>query len=127
MACYVFVKIKTVGWKRTGEYSYTCIIDGTEALAWSVDKDWIFLSGESDGAVYYRIVSANKKISANVLANDGAITVSKDLTRTKLEKLTADMAIDIGATAVQYYGFPENSTYTPKKRAEAVWNLVENG
>ena len=128
MACYVFLRITANGWeKKSDNYSYACPIDGTDALFWSVDTDWwTFLTDDTDGAVYYRIVSANTEFNANVLANEGTITVSDSLTRTQLGKLTADMSIDIGATAVQYHGLSEDSDYTEQDRAKAAWNLVKS-
>ena len=132
MACYVFLEIKTNGWTRTGEHSYACRIDGKDALSWCVESGedrWNFLSGDDSGAVYYHIVSANTPFDSEVLGNGGIITVDKNLTRTQLERLTANLAselsIDIAATAVQYHGFSENPDYTERERAAAVWNLVK--
>lgn len=128
MACYVFLEIETAGWQRTGEYAYACPIDGTEALSWTVDPAWAFLIGDDGGAVYYRIVSADNAFDARVLGNDGTILVDKSLTRTQLaqltEHLTSDLSIEIGATAVQYHGFPENPEDSEQARARAVWQLV---
>ncbi len=129
MACYIFLEIKTNGWTRTGEHSYACPVDGAVALSWNVDANWAFLSGDNGGAVYYRIASANTELDTEVLGNGGTITVSKELTRTQLEKLTndltTDLSIDIGATAVQYHGYSEHTEYTELQRAEAVWNIVK--
>ena len=129
MACYIFLEIKTNGWTRTDEHSYACRIDDTEALSWNVGTDWIFLSGDNGGAVYYRIVSANTEFDSEVLGDGGTITVSRKLTRTQLEKLTEDLttelSIDIGATVVQYHGYSEHPEYTELQRAEAVWNIVK--
>lgn len=126
MACYIFLEIKTDGWTRTGEHSYACPTDGAKALSWSVDTAWKFLSGDKGGAVYYRIVSANTEFDSEVLGNGGTITVSRELTRTQLEKLTEDLttelSIDIGATAVQYHGVSDDAAYTELQRAEAVCN-----
>ena len=128
MACYVFLEIETAGWQRTGEYAYACPIDGTEALSWTVDPAWAFLLGDDGGAVYYRIVSADNAFDARVFGNDGTILVDKSLTRTQLaqltEHLTSDLSIEIGATAVQYHGFPENPEDSEQARARAVWQLV---
>lgn len=123
MACYVFLRIETVGWTRTGDHSYACLTDGKETLLWNVDAAWAFLSGDNNGAVYYRIVSANTELTANVLANDGIITVSNDLTRTQLINMK-DFSIKIEATAMQYHGFTENPNYTEQDRAKAAWNLL---
>ena len=128
MACYVFLRIETAGWQRTGQYAYACPIDGTEALQWTVDPTWIFLFGDDGGAVYYRIVRAGNEFDAMVLGNEGTILVDKNLTRTQLarltEHLTSDLSIEIGATAVQYHGFSENPEDTEQARARAVWKLV---
>ena len=129
MACYIFLEIETNGWTRTGEHSYACLVDGKEVLSWDVGAEWTFLSGDNDGEVYYRIVSANDPFDSEVLGNGGTIIVSKELTRTQLEKLTenltTDLSIDIGAAAVQYHGYPEHPEYTEIQRAEAVWNIVK--
>ena len=51
---------------------------GSESiLGWAVNNDWKFLSGNGSEAVYYRIVSANTVLQADVLAEGGKITVSK--------------------------------------------------
>lgn len=133
MACYVFVRIKTTGWEQKGEYAYACPIDGGDALTWSVDDAaWTFLSTDGGDAVYYGIVRANTPLDAAVLGGDGTITVSKDLTRTQLEKLTADLAtdlsIDIEATVMQYHGVEEimEPEYDEQERALAAWNIVKS-
>lgn len=125
MACYVFLRIKTVGW-TINNYSYVCKTGDTEALSWSVDKNiWNFLSEDTEGAVYYRIVSANDELHANVLSNDGEITVSDALTRTQLDSIN-NLSIELDAIAAQYYGFPENPAYNEQDRAKAVLELVKD-
>lgn len=132
MACYIFLEIETNGWTRTGDYSFACKIDGNEALSWSVaDTAWNFLSGDDGGAVYYLIVGAKETFDSSVLGNNGKITVSRELTRTQLEKLTEGLtdglSIDIGATAMQYHGIPNDEAYTePEQRAAAAWELVKS-
>ncbi len=127
MACYVFLEIKTTGWTRSGKHAYACSIDGTDALTFGVDTDWIFLSGDNSGAVYYRIVFANTPLSAEVLADGGSIAVSPALTRTQLDTLPADMAIHITAAAVQYHGISETpGADSAQQRAETAWSLVKD-
>ena len=127
MACYVFCEIKTTGWSRMNDnYGFAFSGGGESILGWAVNKnDWTFLSGNGSEAVYYRIVSANTVLQADVLADGGKITVSENITKTQLGLLPKDMQIKISATAVQYNGFSEGE-YTEEQRALAAWNAVKN-
>lgn len=126
MACYVFLKIKTTGWENDGgDRSFSYKTDGTTALSWQVTEDWDFLEGTKNERIYYRIVAANTVLDLPVIANGGVIEVSDSLTKTQLENMK-NASIDIGATAVQYYGFSEDSGYTESQRARAVWNTVKD-
>ena len=128
MACFVFCEIKTTGWSRLDEHSFAFSGGGENILGWAVNNDWKFLSGNGSEAVYYRIVSANTVLQADVLADGGKITVSENITKTQLGLLPKDMQIKISATAVQYNGFSEGSAaeYTEAQRALAAWEAVKN-
>ena len=93
-----------------------------------IKNEWEFLSGNGSEAVYYRTVSANSGLTADVLADGGKITVSENITKTQLGSLPKDMQIKISATAVQYNGFSEGSAaeYTEAQRALAAWEAVKN-
>ena len=126
MACYVFCEIKTTGWSRMNDnYSFAFSGGGENILGWAVNNDWKFLSGNGSEAVYYRIVSANTVLQADVLADGGKITVSENITKTQLGLLPKDMQIKISAAAVQYNGFSEGD-YTEEQRAMAAWEAVKN-
>ncbi len=129
MACYVFCAITANGWTRAADnFGYTA---RNGLLSWAVDKTkWIFLQGDGSTSVYYCIVNANTVLHADVLAEDGKITVSADITRSQLDALAASakpLSIKISATAVQYHGFSEGlqAEYTEADRAEAAWNAVK--
>lgn len=124
MACYVFLELKTEGWQRTGTHSYAIQDGGGTALsAWGVETAWQFLSGGTDSAVYYQIVPANTPFSAAVLRDDGRITVSADVTASRLRALAdTGLRIDIQAAAVQYQGLDDGMDSTT--RAEAAWSAV---
>ena len=129
MACYVFCAITANGWTRAADnFHYTA---GTDILSWAVDDaKWTFLQEDGSTSVYYCIVNANTALHADVLAEDGKITVSKDITKSQLDTLAASAAplsIKISATAVQYHGFSEglSAGYTEAERAEAAWNAVK--
>ena len=126
MACYVFCEIKTTGWSRMNDnYRFAFSVGSENILGWAVNDDWKFLSGNGSEAVYYRIVSANTVLQADVFAEGGKITVSENITKTQLGLLPKDMQIIISATAVQYNGFSEGE-YTEEQRALAAWNAVKN-
>ena len=128
MACYVFCEIKTTGWSRLDEHSFAFSGGGENILGWAVNNGWNYLSGNGSEAVYYRTVSANAVLQADVLAEGGKITVSENITKTQLDSLPKDMQIKISATAVQYNGFSEETgaEYTEAQRALAAWNAVKN-
>lgn len=129
MACYVFCAITANGWTRAADsFGYTA---GNGLLSWAVDNTkWTFLQEDGSTSVYYCIVNANTALHAGVLAEDGKITVSADITRSQLNALAspaAPLSIKISATAVQYHGFSEglSAEYTEADRAKAAWNAVK--
>ena len=127
MACYVFCAITANGWTRADNFHYTA---GNGLLNWAVDNTkWTFLQEDGSTSVYYCIVNANTVLHADVLAEDGRITVSEHITRSQLDTLAAPAAplsIKISATAVQYHGFSEGLPgYTEADRAKAAWNAVK--
>lgn len=126
MACYVFCAITANGWTRDADnLHYTA---GSGILNWAVDSArWTYLKADGSTSVYYCIVNANTALHADVLADDGRITVSEDITRSQLDALAAPLSIKISATAVQYHGFSEglSAGYTETERAEAAWNAVK--
>lgn len=129
MACYVFCEIKTTGWSRMNDnYRFAFSVGSENILGWAVNDDWKFLSGNGSEAVYYRIVSANTVLQADVFAEGGKITVSENITKTQLDSLPKDMQIKISAIAVQYNGFSGGSAaeYTEAQRALAAWETVKN-
>lgn len=129
MACYVFCEITANGWTRAADhFGYTA---GNGLLNWAVDSaKWTFLQEDGSTSVYYCIVNANTVLHADVLAEDGKITVSENITRSQLNAVAASaspLSIKISATAVQYHGFSEglSAGYTETERAEAAWNAVK--
>ncbi len=127
MACYVFLEIKARGWNRLSGYRYAISARGASALSFEIESDWLYLTGDESGAVYYRIVSANTNLSAKIIAEDGKIAVSENITKTRIERLPADLSIEAVATAAQYHGFDEtlDSGYTEEERAAAAWNILK--
>ena len=132
MACYVFLEIEAGGWERTDTHTYSVADGGDVLLRWKVvseESGWTYLDGTENGAVYYKILPSNTELHADVIDAEGTITVSPDLTRTRLEALPADLSISIEAAAVQYQGFAEGLAegYTAEDRAAAAWNAIKRG
>lgn len=93
VACYVFAEVQTGGWQRSGTHSYAIEDDADKVLsAWRVETAWQFLSGGTDSAVYYQLVPANTAFSTAVLGDGGRITVSADMTASRLQALAAGAA-----------------------------------
>lgn len=126
MACYVFCEVKTEGWTRSegmsDDHSYSYSVGTLSDLKWKVDNDWIYLDGTKDSAnkkddvVYYKLVETNTTMNDAILANDGTISVSEDLTRSQLTSMTTNLSIEFNVTAVQYGGFAD---------AKAAWAAVK--
>lgn len=128
MACYVFLSVRTHGWSRGDDRTFTCPAGGDAALSFGIESAWTFLSGDETGAVYYRIVEANAALEAPIIENGGRITVPRGLTRTGLEALPDDLSVSFEATAMQYHGFSDTSeeSGTEQERAMAAWRLVQD-
>lgn len=126
MACYVFCEVKTEGWTRLGSdnYTYSHKSGTMSELEWNVDKSWKFLEGReltsestTDDAVYYKLVETNTPLKdVPIVANNGKITVSEDLTRSQLTSMTKNLSIEFNVTAVQYGGFADE---------QAAWDAVK--
>lgn len=122
MACYVFLELETDGWQRSVDgRSYA--LGENMGTAWYVADGWQLLSVGTDSAVYYQIVPANTPFSAAVIGDSGRITVSADVTASRLRALAAaGLRIDIHAAAVQYQGLDDGMDSTT--RAEVAWSAV---
>ena len=126
MACYVFCEVKTEGWTRSGsdDHAYSHTFGTLSELEWNVDNSWTFLEGQdltgtstTDDVVYYKLVEANTPLKdVPIVAENGKITVSEDLTRSQLDSMTKNLSIEFNVTAVQYGGFAN---------ANAAWAAVK--
>lgn len=101
-ATYVFVKIDlSSNWENSGN---TFSID--DKLSWSVADGWSYLDGSK--YVYYRELSPNDTLTADVIAENGKITVSDEITKAEIGSLTG-IKIDITGYVVQLNGFASPS------------------
>lgn len=103
---YVFVSIALSSHWTTADNRRFAVTSGEKTLLqWSVGDGWTFLETDGNGAyIYYRELAPNRALSADVIADDGCITVSDGLTGGELGGMTG-MFIRLRAAAVQSGGF----------------------
>lgn len=111
-ATYVFAQITLTGnWTVTGN-QFAIRDGGKDLLSWAVDGDWKPVTGTT--YVYYRELAPNVPLTADIVADNGKITVSPEITRSQLKTMT-DISIEFSAAVVQSGGFAD---------AKAAWASV---
>ncbi|MBQ1410917.1 MAG: hypothetical protein IIY94_06560 [Oscillospiraceae bacterium] len=111
-ATYVFVELDLASgasttWSKNDAAFSLCSSSAPARcyMSWSVTNDWTFLSSSGGKYVFYRELAPNTSLTAaDVIANEGRITVSDAITRTEMATLT-DISITVRATVVQSNGF----------------------
>ena len=97
-ATYVFAKVEVPLWSTTNNYAFSY---GTNQLQFSIAAGWTYLSNADGTYVYYRALEPNTPLaSADVIANEGNITVSDQITKTEIQSMT-DISINLTAAVVQ--------------------------
>ncbi|MBQ7875229.1 MAG: hypothetical protein IJ306_08760 [Oscillospiraceae bacterium] len=119
VAVYVFVEVEVSDdWAINTENKKTFTMLGGK-VSWSVAEGWddITSVGGTGKAthVYYMEVAPNTEFVKDIVANEGAITVSTEITRNEMASLANGIFINFRATAVQSGGFAS---------AEEAWNSV---
>ena len=118
-ATYVFVALTpTGGWTTLNNVDFSLLAG---KMQWSVAAGWTFLSSSAGTYVYYRELTPGVALeSADVIANNGVITVSNQITKYDLQGLidgNVNVSIKLRATVVQSGGFAD---------AAAAWASVGN-
>ena len=80
-------------------------------LSWSIDSGWKYLTTEENARVYYKEVAENSSLDKTiVIAENGKITVSSDITKDNIDTVAAAASdITFTAYAIQQDTF-ENAT-----------------
>ena len=114
-ATYVFVELTPgTDWNAADYVNFTA---AGGKLSWSVDSaKWTHLGTTANPYVYYCSLAANENFSKDFIANNGAITVSDELTAAELNALS-NINISVRATVVQSGGFAD---------VTEAWNSVKN-
>lgn len=116
-ATYVFIEVTTAKWQTADndDHQTFCIYSGNKVLMqWSIAENWTYLENNNGTYVYYHVLSPNTELKADIIAEDGKITVSEDITRVEIHNLI-DVSIKLRATAVQSGGF---------ESPNAAWNSI---
>ena len=115
-ATYVFLEITPSNWAVSGDHlSYSVMFGSKTGLYWEVAAGWGYLLSENGTHVYYRALDPNTPLSqADIIAQDGKITVSAQITKSELASMT-DVSIDLRISAVQAGGFAS---------VTAAWNSI---
>lgn len=105
-AVCVFVKITLSPHWETADNKCFTVSDGEKTLmSWSVAQGWEYLCADSNGAhIYYRELTPNTSLSADIIAENGLITVSEQITKSELLTMNG-IFIRLSAAAVQSGGF----------------------
>lgn len=114
-ATYVFAEISPIGWSTTDNVVFSLLSNGKTAMQMSVADGWAFLKSDNGTYVYYRELAPNTELNdVDVIANDGKITVSDQITKSEIASMIG-ISIKLRATVVQSGGFAN---------PEAAWNSV---
>ena len=103
-AVVVFVEVLvTDDWSKTGDTYHI-----RDDIDWSVDAYWTYLgeysTAEQRRFVYYKTVAPNGVLSEDIVADNGAITVSETITKAEVAQL-ANTKITFRVGAIQSGGF----------------------
>ena len=97
-ATYVFVKVTVSKWETADNYHFAI---GTDQLQFGIAAGWEHLPTTDGSYVYWRALAPNTPLTdVDVIANDGAITVSDQITKTAIEGMK-DISIELTAAVVQ--------------------------
>lgn len=112
-ATMVFVEvILTENWHKHGDTYWlgkgTTFSQENCWLSWTVDSFWTYLDEDTVNGqkryVYYKALAPNETLSADILTNDGEITVSEGIKKTEVPQV-ANTKITVRAGAIQLGGF----------------------
>lgn len=114
-ATYVFIEITSAEWQTTDKQTFSINSGDKVLMQWSVAEGWTYLKNDNGAYVYYCALIPNTELDkADVIGDDGKITVSEYITKSEMQTLTS-VSIKLRAIAVQSGGF---------ESPEAAWRAV---
>ena len=114
-ATYVFAEITPKKWTTVDNRTFSLLLNGKTAMQWRVAEGWAFLKTANGAYIYYRALAPNLElVAADIIAENGKITVSDQITKSEMEAMTG-ISIKLRATVVQSGGF---------ENPEAAWDSI---
>jgi len=104
---YVFVEVTpSSAWSSSVDHrTFSVVMGGKTLMSMGIATEWTYLPTSGGSCVYYREVAPNDALSnAQIIANDGLVAVSDQITRTEMASLTG-LSLSLRATVVQSGGF----------------------
>lgn len=105
-ATYIFVEVVvSSAWITSDQYHFTVKSGDKTVMQWEMADGWEIVSSDSQGTyVYYRHLAPNKSLEADVIADNGKISVSDQMTKSEIGNMTG-ISIGLRASVVQSIGF----------------------
>ena len=112
-ASIVFVEVNlSSNWQRNNDQSFAI----GKQVTWSVDtSQWTYLKEENNRYIYYKILAPNTPLTADIIADDGKITVSPLIQKNQIQNLNGSF-INLRAGVIQSGGFAS---------VEAAWAALD--
>lgn len=107
VAVYVFLQMELSDhWQTADHKTFTLSQDGVTVMTWELEDAWTHLEDN----VYYLHLAPNTPLVQEIIAEDGRITVSEDVTKAQLAQLELNRQSDpicmtFQANAIQSGGF----------------------
>lgn len=112
---YIFIKITLCSDWTTDGTNFTVTVGNKTQMQWKIGDDWKYLNTDGNGTyIYYRELAPNTPLSADIIADDGRISVSDKITNKEIVGMN-DIFIRLSAAAVQSNGFSD---------AAAAWESI---
>lgn len=122
-ACYVFLRVTTDEFTKSGNYDFRYGSGTGKTIDFAVDSGWTFLKVDNGASVYYTITDPNESLDAKPVLENGVITVGGNFTRTEMQAIPSTIRVAFDAYAVQLDGFGDFATET--EHATTAWNSVK--
>lgn len=104
-ATYVFIEVVLSSTWQTSDSITFAISSGSKTLMqWKIADGWDILKSDNGTCIYYRELAPNTALNADIIADNGSVSVSEYITQNEISSMTG-IFIKLRASAVQSGGF----------------------